>query len=186
MDWNSKYVSRSAENNVPSLAIVSAWVSAIPLVFEFFLNIWYVHTRESWMMDWNSECMYVEDNGPRNAFKPRVQPRKPSLPLARNASGTEDVLEHASFNRMFEKRDEVDEETSPTYLPVWKPQVISPPSLNPLLSLRKQIHLKFSTPLIANTIHTQKHRKNIAKTWLVKFVMTSVAIYSVIVVIALN
>jgi len=69
----------------------------------------------------------AEDNVPRNAFKPRVQPRKPSLTLAHNSSATEDVLaaEHANFNRMFDKRDEADEGTSPTYLPVWKPQVIS-------------------------------------------------------------
>lgn len=64
--------------------------------------------------------MGAEDIAPRNAFKPRVQPRKPPLPLARNASAAEDALaaEHADFNRMFEKRDEADEGTSPTYLPV--------------------------------------------------------------------
>lgn len=60
----------------------------------------------------------LEDNVPRNAFKPRVQPRKPSVPVARNASLTDEdnamEAEHANFNRMFERRDEVDEGSSPT------------------------------------------------------------------------
>jgi len=56
------------------------------------------------------------DNFPRNAFKPRVQPRKPSVPTARNASTTDDDTmagEHLHFPRSPEKRDELDEGTSP-------------------------------------------------------------------------
>lgn len=58
----------------------------------------------------------LEDNIPRNAFKPRVQPRKPSVTNARNASITDEdamATEHANFSRMFERRDEVDEGSSP-------------------------------------------------------------------------
>lgn len=73
--------------------------------------------------------MGTEDNVPRNAFKPRVQLRKPSMTIARRPSAAdEDVLaaEHANFNRMFEKRDEVDEGTSPTSnaLPVWNAHIV--------------------------------------------------------------
>ncbi|XP_024361994.1 uncharacterized protein [Physcomitrium patens] len=56
------------------------------------------------------------DNVPRNAFKPRVQPRKPPVTIAHSASITEEhamATKHANFNRLFERRDEVDEGSSP-------------------------------------------------------------------------
>lgn len=64
----------------------------------------------------NEMVFGTEDNFPRNAFKPRVQPRKPSVPTARNASTTDDDTmagEHLHFPRSPEKRDELDEGTSP-------------------------------------------------------------------------
>lgn len=61
----------------------------------------------------------LEDNGPRNAFKPRVQPRKPSMLSSRLTTEEPDhttaahlAAEHAEFTRMF--TDSVDEGSSPT------------------------------------------------------------------------
>ncbi|KAG0555623.1 hypothetical protein M758_12G186500 [Ceratodon purpureus] len=59
----------------------------------------------------------LEDSVPRNAFKPRVQPRKPSVPIARNASITDEeamAAEHTNFNRMYERGNEGDEGLSPS------------------------------------------------------------------------
>lgn len=58
----------------------------------------------------------LEDSIPRNAFKPRVQPRKPLVPVARNASMTNEEAmgaEHSAFNQMFERGNEGDEGLSP-------------------------------------------------------------------------
>jgi hypothetical protein len=58
----------------------------------------------------------VEDSIPRNAFKPRVQPRKPLVPVARNASMTDEEAmgaEHSAFNQMFKRGNEGDVGLSP-------------------------------------------------------------------------
>lgn len=72
----------------------------------------------------------AEDSVPRNAFKPRVQPRKPSVPVARNASITDEeamAAEHTNFNRMYERGNEGDEGLSPSseVLPVWELESVS-------------------------------------------------------------